>query len=63
MQVWKGLQDIFNKKGKVLNIVYGIIDTLCVIYFIYSGVCFIYFFVLRKICPGLIFVANLPLFA
>lgn len=38
MLVWEGLQDIFNKKGKVLNIAYGI-DTLCVICFTYSGVC------------------------
>lgn len=38
MLVWEGLQDIFNKKGKVQNIAYGI-DTLCVICFTYSGVC------------------------
>lgn len=34
MLVWEGLQDIFNKKGKVQNIACGI-DTLCVICFIF----------------------------
>lgn len=43
MLVWKGLQDIFNKEGKVQNVVYGIIDALCVIYFTYSGVCIVLF--------------------
>lgn len=31
----------YNKKGKVQNVVYGIIDALCVIYFTYSGVCIV----------------------
>lgn len=36
MLVWEGLQDIYiyNKKGKVQNIVYGI-DALCVMFYIF----------------------------